>query len=255
MVAVEVVVITTLLCTALSGLAYAKRVLTWDGSLAAFGVGFIIGIFGDIMWLFLLLVFLMTSFIATRYRFEEKRIIGAQEGLQGERRYSNVLANGLAPTFVAMVGFFDVSVLPKSLSGLLFVSAISVAASDTLASELGVLSPKTYCITTLERVRPGTNGGVSLLGQGAALLAAVYTTTMAWIFLFFIPPYVGLAPTFPSSPALLAIPVVVGFLGCQVDSVVGATLETRGLVSKKTNNLLSTSLGALMAYGLYLLVA
>jgi uncharacterized protein (TIGR00297 family) len=254
MVALEVVLITTLLCTALSGLAYIKKVLTWDGSLAAFGVGFIIGIFGDIMWLFLLLLFLLTSFIATRYRFEEKRAIGTQEGIQGERRYSNVLANGLAPTFVAMISFFNGTLLPKSLSGLIFVSAISVAASDTLASELGVLSPRTYCITTLERVKPGTNGGVSLLGQGAALMAAVYTAAMAWLFLFLLPPFMGLDPTFPSAPVLLGIPIVVGFIGCQVDSVVGATLETRGLVSKKTNNLLSTSVGALMAYGLYLLM-
>lgn len=254
MVALEVILITTLLCTALSGLAYLKKVLTWDGSLAAFAVGFVIGIFGDILWLFLLLLFLMTSFIATRYRFEEKRAIGAQEGMQGERRYSNVLANGLAPTFLAMISFFNGAILPKPLGGLLFVSAISVAASDTLASELGVLSPRTYCITTLEKVRPGTNGGVSFLGQGAALLAAIYTTFMAWLFLYLLPPYVGLATTFPSSPVLLGIPIIVGFLGCQVDSVVGATLETRGLVSKKTNNLLSTSLGALMAYGLYVLL-
>ncbi|MFQ5838541.1 MAG: TIGR00297 family protein [Thermoplasmata archaeon] len=255
MVALGVIVITTLLCTALAGLAYLKKVLTWDGSLAAFAVGFIIGIFGDILWLFLLLLFLVTSFAATRYRFEEKRAIGLQEGIQGERRYSNVLANGLAPTFVAMISFFNGASLPKPLSGLLFVSAISVAASDTLASELGVLSSKTYCITTFKRVRPGTNGGVSMLGQGAALLAAIYTTAMAWLFLYFLPPAVGLSITFPSSALVLGIPIVVGFLGCQIDSVVGATLETKGLVSKKTNNLLSTSLGAAMAYGLYLLVA
>lgn len=249
-VSLDAVLVTTLLCTALASLAYVKRVLTWDGSVAAFAVGFIIGIFGDILWLFLLLLFLMTSFIATRYKFSDKRSLGAQEGVQGERRYTNVLANGLAPAFVAIVGFSYEPALPKSLAGLLFVSAISVAAADTLASELGVLSPKTYLITTLQKVKPGTNGGVSLLGQGAALLAAVYTAIMAWVFLLWIPTIVGVAPTFPTEPKSLFIPVVVGFTGCQIDSFIGATLESRGLLSKKTNNLLATTLGGFMAYGL-----
>ncbi len=250
MVAPEAVLITTILCTALASLAYLRDVLTWDGSLAAFAVGFVIGIFGDVLWLFLLLLFLVTSFIATRYKFSEKRSIGAQEGIRGERRYSNVLANGLAPTAVAIFSFLADPAFPKPLSGLVFVSAISVAASDTLASEIGVLSPRTYLITTLERVKPGTNGGVSLFGQGAALLAAIYTTFMAWIFLYLMPTVAGQTPSFPSSFALLSIPVVVGFAGCQLDSLIGATLEMRGLVSKKTVNLIATSLGGLMAYGL-----
>lgn len=253
MVALGTLLIITLLCTALASLAYVKKMLTWDGSVAAFAVGFIIGIFGDILWLLLLLLFLVTSFVATRYRFPEKRAIGAQEGVEGERRYSNVLANGLAPSFIAIMSFAAIPALPKPLSGLLFVSAISVAASDTLASEIGVLSPRTYLITTMQKVKPGTNGGVSLLGQGAALLAAVYTALMAWFLLFHIPTILGQDPTFPASPALLVIPILIGFVGCQIDSLVGATLETKGLVSKKTNNLLVTSLGGVLAYGLFLL--
>jgi uncharacterized membrane protein len=39
----------------------------------------------------------------------------------------------------------------------------------------------------------------------------------------------------------------VGFVGCQVDSFLGATLEQRGLISKKTVNLVSTSAGVLLA--------
>lgn len=254
MVALESVLITTLLCTALASLAYVREVLTWDGSVAAFAVGFLIGIFGDILWLFLLLLFLLTSFFATRYRFARKEALGAQEGLRGERRYSNVLANGLAPTAIAIFSFVALPPLSKEVFGLLYVSAIAVAASDTLASELGVLSPRTYLITTLKRVRTGTNGGVSWLGQGAALLAALYTALMAWFFLSVLPGVLGQPATFPAGPLLLLIPIAVGFVGCQVDSVVGATLEMRGWVSKKTTNLIATSLGALLAYGVVLLL-
>lgn len=251
----EAVLVTVVLTTVLSSLAYARKVLTWDGSLAAFAVGLLIGVFGDVLWLFLLLLFLVTSFLATRYRFEQKRRMGQQEGARGERRYTNVLANGLAPTAVAIVGGVGLLGWSRELSGLLFVSAIAVAAADTMASEIGVLSTRTYRITTGERVVPGTNGGVSLLGQGAALGAALYTTLMAWIFLSLVPPRMGWAATFPPAPWILLIPIAVGFLGCQVDSIVGATWETRGWVDKKTNNLLVTSLGVVLAYALYLVLA
>ena len=93
---VSSVLISTLLTGALSALAYRRNVLTWDGSLAAFVVGMVIGVFGDVTWLFLLLFFLLSSFLATRYRFALKEAMGVQEGIRGERRSTNVLANGLA---------------------------------------------------------------------------------------------------------------------------------------------------------------
>jgi uncharacterized membrane protein len=46
----------------------------------------------------------------------------------------------------------------------------------------------------------------------------------------------------------LLIPVAIGFLGCQIDSVLGATLERRGLVDKKTVNLVATTSGAILCY-------
>jgi len=226
--------------------------LTWDGSLAAFGIGLIIGVFGDITWLALLLLFLITSFAATKYRFALKEAMGVQEGVRGERGSTNVLANGLAPGVIALFSFLNNPSLPKGLGGLLFVSAISVAAADTLASEIGVLSSKTFRITTLQEVPAGTNGGISILGQLAAIAAALYTSFVGWLVLYWIPSFLGIAPTMPQDSSTLLIPILVGFLGCQIDSLFGATLEDRGLLSKKTNNLLSTTIGAIVAYVLFL---
>src|SRR5438034_9160907 len=84
-------------------LAYRRNVLTWDGSLAAFVVGMVIGIFGDVTWLFLLLFFLLSSFLATRYRFALKAAMAVQEGIRGERRSTNVLANGVPLMPVAVL--------------------------------------------------------------------------------------------------------------------------------------------------------
>jgi len=248
--------ITLLLCVALSGLAYYRKVLTWDGTVAAFGIGLLIGIFGGVTWLLLLLLFLVSSFAATRYRFALKEAMGVQEGARGERRASNVLANGLAPALVAALGFPGLggAVLPKEVSGLLFVTALSVAGADTLASEIGVLSQRAYLITNLRRVAPGTDGGISLLGTGAAFAAAVYSALFGYLVLVPFSEWAGLAVSFPADLRFLAIPAFVGFLGCHIDSVFGATLERRGIFNKRTTNLAATSLGAVLAFALYVIV-
>jgi uncharacterized protein (TIGR00297 family) len=247
---VSSVLISTLLTGVLSALAYRKNVLTWDGSVAAFVVGMIIGIFGDVTWLFLLLFFLLSSFLATRYRFALKEALGVQEGLRGERRSSNVLANGIAPMAVAAISLVAPAEF-KVTTGIVFLSALSAAGADTLASEIGVLSRRTFLITNGKPVPPGTDGGVSVLGTLCALGAAAYTSLVGWIVLSYVARTyrtVGLMPTMPSSASYLLIPMVVGFVGCQIDSVIGATLERQGIVNKKTNNLISTSASAILAF-------
>ena len=46
---------------------------------------------------------------------------------------------------------------------------------------------------------------------------------------------------------LLAIITTIGWLGCQVDSVLGALLENKGYIGKHTVNFLATLSGAVMA--------
>src|SRR5881409_1107829 len=241
---VSSVLVSTVLTGALSALAYRRDVLTWDGSLAAFVVGMVIGIFVDVTWLFLLLFFLLSSFLATRYRFALKEALGVQEGVRVERKSTNVLANGFAPMAVAAISLTMPAGFPKILSGIIFLSA----RADTLASEIGVLSRRTVLITNGQPVPPGTDGGVSPLGQLCAIGAAVYTSIVGWFVLSNLARMWNLVPTMPSSPVYVLIPIAIGFLGCQLDSVLGATLERRGLVSKKTVNLVSTTTGAIAAY-------
>lgn len=244
----EALLVIIVLCAVLSALAYVKSVLTWDGSVAAFGVGLLIGVLGDVTWLLLLLLFLLSSFLATRYRFALKEALGVQEGRRGERRSSNVLANGVAPMAVAALSFFSI-LIPRELSGLVFISVLAVAGADTLASEIGVLSPNAYLISTGEKVPPGTDGAISLLGEASALVAAAYTALFGWLVLGILAPVASLPATMPNGSALLFIPMVVGFLGCQIDSVLGATLERRGIIGKRSVNLIATSLGGAVAVG------
>jgi uncharacterized membrane protein len=137
------------------------------------------------------------------------------------------------------------------------VAAVAVAASDTVASEIGVFSDKTYLITNLKkRVKPGTSGGVSMLGQSWALIAATYTALVGLLVLFIIPQVIpheiaGISIANSQAPnpfALVLIPIIVGFLGCQLDSLIGATIEQKKLISNNGVNLVATSIGGLIAW-------
>jgi uncharacterized protein (TIGR00297 family) len=228
-------------CIVLCAIAYVKNVLTLDGSLAALAMGLVIGLAGGISWILLLLLFLLTSFAATLYKFAAKKSRGLQEGRSGERGWRNVLANGAPPFAIALLSSEWLHVLDRQTGSVLFLCAIAVAASDTLASELGVLAKKTWLITNLRRVKAGVNGGVSIPGQAAAASAAIYTGAIGILAFHYLD---GLTMDWIHVVLIADI----GFLGCQIDSVIGATAETRGYVSKLTNNLLSISAGTAVAW-------
>jgi uncharacterized protein (TIGR00297 family) len=230
------------LCAVLAGLAHWRGLLTPAGSAGAFAMGLSIGILGGLEWVLVLLIFLISSFAATRYRFEAKRAIGLQEGQRGERGLSNVVANGL----VACAAAASHPWLGDG-AAILFLAAVAAAASDTLASELGVLYPNAYLITNGRRVAPGTNGAVSFGGTVWALVAAAYTALVgcavfAW------------TGALELSMFAVGVPVLAGFVGCQIDSVFGATLETKGFLTKLTNNLASITLATALAAAVIFLV-
>lgn len=246
----ESLVLVGAVCAAIAGLSLWRKQLDLPGTAAAVAVGVVIGLLGHPAWLFVLLVYMVSSFGATKYRFQRKLQMGVAEGKRGERSWRNVVANGGVPAAVAAVAGLCPWALPQGTAGLLFLSAIAVAAADTMASEIGVLSQKAVLITHPSRHVPaGTNGGVSTLGHGAAALAALYVAiTGYFVFTTFAP------ATLRATPVLLAVPALVGFAGCQLDSLMGATLEVGGRMTKGWVNFLSVAGGTLGAWGLALLL-
>lgn len=242
----------TIFCAVMAVASYVRKIFDLSGSLSAFFVGMIIGICGNVLWLILLLVFLITSFGATKYRFEWKKAEGFQEGKKGERTWKNVAANGAIPTAIALFSFIaEMSgsagdFFGKDIASFMFVSAIAVAASDTSASEIGIVDPRVYMITTFKPVKRGTDGGISLTGQFAAFIAAAYTSAVSYVL------FAGLDKELLHGPATLFIPMLCGFLGCQIDSVIGATWEQKKKIGKLGNNFLSIALGTLIALTLAL---
>jgi len=223
-------------CIILALLAYGVKALDWRGSGTALIIGLIVGVLGGLTWLLVLVIFLFVSFAATKYNYSFKSSIGEAEGKKGERRWNNVVANGTIPALIAVLSSFALS---KQLAGVLFITAISAALSDTLASEIGIISDRVYLITNMEKVERGTNGGVSFLGTNAAFFGALLISLTGWMILS--------TSQFLPSRTLILIPVLIGFLGCQIDSVLGATLEEK-ILTKDTVNLVSISVSVLIAW-------
>ena len=202
------------------------RVLDRLGVYAAAALGIIVGALGHWTWLVILLGFLGTAHKATKWRFEEKTAKGLSESSDGHRSWGNVVANGGLPGLVAIIAF----ILDDHENGVwLFSAAVSVAAADTFASEIGCLDERVRMITTMKKCEPGLNGGFSPNGQLAALVGSTIIAVLAFVS--------------DANVELAALVAVIGWLGCQVDSVLGAVLENRGLMTKGTVNAAAITFG------------
>ena len=87
---------------------------------------------------------------------------------------------------------------------------------------------RTVLLTTWKAVSPGVDGGVSLRGTLAAVVAASLIS--------------GAAVALNLIPVHFTLPIIyAGVLGSLVDSLIGALLERRGVLSNDVVNLLSTA--------------
>ena len=222
------------ICIVFALISYKLKILDALGSLSAGIIGLIILLTKGWRWFILLLIFLSLGAVVTKYKqdFKRKRL---KE--RAARRAANVLANGIVPTFLAIISLKHDLTIP-------FISSIAVAFSDTLASEIGVLSNNAYLITNLRKVEAGTNGAISLLGEFIALIGAIVISIFAY-FLMKISFY----------EAILCI--VFGLIGCHIDSLLGATFQGRykgnlsgedAILTNSDVNLISISITVLISF-------
>ena len=221
-------------------LSRIKDLLDSSGIVAATFTGLTVSILGHWTWLLALFIFLVTGSLATKWRIEEKRALSLEEANEGLRGWRNVLANGGAVSLVAIYNYISPG---EGWIYLAAIGSISVALSDTLASEIGSLDLRTRSITTLQSVAAGTNGGMSPTGTIAAFIGALIIAVIGVIF--------SPDESTISKVNLLFLLTIIGWLGCQVDSLLGAILENRGYLGKHGVNFLATSSGALMAILIY----
>jgi uncharacterized protein (TIGR00297 family) len=229
-------IVTVIIILALVVGSSKAKMLDSAGVAAAAFIGLVVGVMGHWTWLLILLAFLLASHKATKWRFEEKKIRNMSESDDGHRGWINVLANGGLPAIVAAVAFFQDD---WEFGIWVFSAAVAVAAADTFASEIGCLDDNVRMITTLKPCEAGLNGGYSTTGQKAALLGSSmigFLTFFAWY-------ATNSSSDITDGLYLSIITCIIGWIGCQVDSILGAVFENRGYLTKGGVNALAITSG------------
>jgi uncharacterized protein (TIGR00297 family) len=210
---VAVDVVGAIFLLVISYVSYRLNATDLWGTTSGFAMGMIIALTSGWTWVAVLIAFLVMGSAATKYRYSYKLSIHAAEDKHGARGIRNVVANGAVATVVSVLNFL----LPSPVLALLFVAALASAGADTLATEIGLLSKKSpvMIFRPSSSTPPGISGGVTALGEGAAFCGSAAMTAFA-----------AAIGVLRPSPAYLALAVLGGFIGCNVDSILGGTVQT-----------------------------
>ncbi len=188
----------------LSALAYRKKVMDASGVIGVFVIGLVTIYALGVYWFSLLLVFFVTANLVTKYKYGVKEEYGVAEKT---RTIKNVLGNGLSAAIFAVA--YALTKNPMFVAA--YLGAMATANADTFAGEIGQVHGKPKLITTLESVRVGTDGGISVPGFHGALFGSFLIA--------------AIPPLFTRDFSFLTIGVFSGFIGCNIDSFLGATFE------------------------------
>ncbi|MVT13686.1 MAG: DUF92 domain-containing protein [Euryarchaeota archaeon] len=197
------------------------------GSILSLFLGIFVYYFGGPEYLILLISFVAVSYLATVYKSKYKRDI---YGMSTKRMAGSVISKGIIPFILIIIPF-----LPQ-VRFYLFSASVAVATADTVSGEIGIFSENTYTPIGFKRTKPGEEGAVSILGEISALVSS---STIALIYFIF-----------SKNLIYSFFVIIIGFVGANIDSILGATLEKRGIIGKHAVNILAIIISIIFAYTL-----
>lgn len=214
-------------------LAYRRRSLARSGVLGAIITGTLIFGFGGWIAGLLLIAFFVSSSLLSHFKEDNARKQRAAEMFDkgGQRDLAQALANGGAAAGLAALSWLTRE--QPTTSGALYaamVGALAAVNADTWATELGVLSRSSPRLITQphKRVAPGTSGGITALGTGAATSGAAFIGLCYVVFTALYRAIAGFADAPDPSPYFLAVVIaatIAGLAGSLLDSLLGATVQ------------------------------
>ncbi|SMO77528.1 DUF92 domain-containing protein [Gracilimonas mengyeensis] len=188
-------------------IAFIFNWLTIDGASAAFIFGTAAYGIGGLTAALVVLGFFVTASVLSKNE--------SHEDIRADKKFRRngiqVWANGFWFTlwlFIWYLSGYDVFLIAS-------VAAIAAATADTWATEIGAnrLNAKTWLITSRKKVQPGTDGGISIWGSLAALGGAILIAFIFW----------GMQQQMAIHT--IGVIAVTGFLGCTIDSYIGARFQ------------------------------
>lgn len=187
--------------------------------------GLIIWRLQGVVWFSILITYLTISLLATYYKYKQKNKI------QISREVDNVISNGLVQFMAAVFNFKYI-----------FLGSISAALADTLSSEIGMLSKRKPILITSpwKKVPAGMNGGITVFGELAAIIGSLIIAGFSFYF-------------FPGERTFFPV-FLAGFIGSNIDSVLGVTLENKKLMTNGSVNFISTLFAGLITTFLILYI-
>jgi uncharacterized protein (TIGR00297 family) len=196
--------------------AIAAKAIDKRGFLASVAVGLPILLGGGWRWFVIIATFFIAGVAFTWYRYEYKQSLGSAQEKGGTRNWPNILANGGIASLFGLGEFLG----GGEYLAVLYMGAVSAAASDTVATELGLLnkSPPRLITDLRQRVSPGTSGGVSAMGMGGTLLASALIGVVAAV----LGVGEGIKPV-----SVFVVAVCGGLVGSLADSFAGAGFQRK----------------------------
>ena len=211
--------------------AFLARSIDLPGAASAVVIGTAITASLGLPGLALMVAFFVIGSAVTKLGYRIKLARGIAQERGGARGWRNAWANGGVPALLALLA----GIAPGPVHGLFvlaYAASVATAAADTCSSETGkAYGRRTFLITTLRPVLPGTEGAVSLEGTLGGLAGGFLVASVGAL--------VGLYPW----PAALVVGVA-GLLGSLAESVVGTVAERRGWLDNDQLNALNTAIGA-----------
>jgi uncharacterized protein (TIGR00297 family) len=212
----------------------ATKKLTIGGSLMAGLIGCSVYFSSGFQGVCMLMFFFLLSVLATAHRKDLKHKINTVHIQTNGRTAGQVFANGgmvlICSWLVILNG------VNKEIYQIMMAGSLASALADTLSSELGMVYGKRYFnILTLKRDINGLDGVVSIEGFAIGTTGAVLTGIIA----------AGL-----TKDAIII--TLAGTAGNLADSLLGASVERKGIIGNNLVNFLNTVFAAGVALLLFI---